>query len=239
MYVIILEWNLHPQVVKNVTNCDVTFVEAFTVDNDDNARYPEKNFLRVVPDELQKQNFTVLILSCGPNEVSNLNTNLDYSKNIEDWRKRVKVSSVKMYELAEWCLSAYPSLEKVVIVKRPPRYDNAIKAHLSEFANNTLDEIWKEKGSNRNIAISRQDLDCDGDSRFRVYGDPFYNNYDGVHMRGKLAIQLMTRTFINMMTKIFPHLKPENQRHNNNNGYAKHINNNYSHFKVNRVGFKF
>ena len=121
-----------------------------------------------------------------------------------------------MYQLAEWCLSAYPSLTKVIIVKRPPRYDNIIKAHLSEFANNTLDEIWMRKGSNRRIVISRQDLECDGDLRVQRYGDSFHNNYDGVPMKGKFAIQHMTRTFINMMTKIFPHLLPENQRFNDN-----------------------
>ena len=45
-----------------------------------------------------------------------------------------------MYDLADWCLKAYPSLESVIIVKRPPRYDNRVNAHLSEYANSVLDD---------------------------------------------------------------------------------------------------
>ena len=34
-------------------------------------------------------------------------------------------------------------------------------------------------------------------------------NFDGIHLRGKFAVQHMTRTFINMIINIFPHLKPQ------------------------------
>ena len=125
-----LNRKLHRQVIKNVTDCDVTFKEAFTVDRDANAFYPEKNFLKVVPEELKKEEFNVLVLSCGPNEISNLDTTLNYSENIDEWRNKVGQSSVKMFQLAQWCLQKYTSLKSVVIVKRPPRYDNRVKAHL-------------------------------------------------------------------------------------------------------------
>ena len=54
-----LNRNLHQEVIRNVTNSDVTFSEAFTVDKDKNARFPEKNLLNVVPNELTKKNFNV------------------------------------------------------------------------------------------------------------------------------------------------------------------------------------
>ena len=77
-----LNRKLHRQVIKNVTDSDVKFVEAFTVDQDQDAFYPEKNFLKVVPDELKKDEYQVLVLSCGPNEISNINTTLNYTENI-------------------------------------------------------------------------------------------------------------------------------------------------------------
>ena len=209
-----LNRNLHNQVIKNVTDCNVTFVEAFTVDQDKNAYYPDKNFLRKVPEELERKNYTVLVLSCGPNEISNLNTSLNYSDNIDYWRQKAAESSQKMYNLAEFCLNQYSSLESVIIVKRPPRYDDRIKSHLSEYANSVLDDISTGK-NNKRICVSKQDLGCDGKLRVQRFGDPFYsNNYDGVHMRGAFAIQHMTRSFINMMIDIFPHLKPANIRNN-------------------------
>ena len=45
--------NLHPQVLKHVTNCDITFSKAYTVDYEADAYYPEQNFVNVVPQELQ------------------------------------------------------------------------------------------------------------------------------------------------------------------------------------------
>ena len=142
------------------------------------------------------------MLSSGPNEISNMNTNLNYEQNIDKWRQKACESSVKLFNLAKWCLEAYPSLKNVVIVKRPPRYDDKIKAHLSALANSTLDDMWRKTGSPNNIHVSHQDLDCDGYLRIQRFGNPNYHNYDGIHMRGKLAVQHMTMTFINMLVEI-------------------------------------
>ena len=46
-----------------------------------------------------------------------------------------------MYNLAERCLDNYPSLRTVIIVKRPPRFDEKITSDLSEFANEFLDDL--------------------------------------------------------------------------------------------------
>ena len=40
--------NLHPQVLKHVTNCDITFSKAYTVDYEADAYYPEQNFVNVL-----------------------------------------------------------------------------------------------------------------------------------------------------------------------------------------------
>ena len=107
----------------------------------------------------------------------------------------------------------FPSLQKVVIVKQIPRYDNRVKAHLSQYANNILDDLWMRDGSTK-VVVTKQDLECDGQLRTLRYGIPG-STTDGVHMRGKLAIQHMTQTFVQMLCKTFPHLNPANTRRAN------------------------
>ena len=99
----------------------------------------------------------------------------------------------------------YPNLQRVVIVKRPARYDSQIKAHLSVYGNQVLDSLCRNVGNK--IVIGDQDLFCDGELRIARFGSPNSQNYDGIHMKGKLGIQHMKETFINMLTGIFSHLK--------------------------------
>ena len=122
-------------------------------------------------------------------------------------KEKVYQSSEKIIRLASECLDRHPSLQKVVIVKRPPRYDSRINAYLSEFANDVLDDLWLRMGSPHKIVIGKQELECEGELRFQRFGNPNFANYDGIHMRGKLALQHMTMTYINMLTGLFPHLK--------------------------------
>ena len=107
-----LNRKLHRQVIKNVTDSDVNFVNQYQY-----TFYSEKNFLNVVPEEFKKEEYQVLVLSCDHNEISNMNTTLNCRENIEEWRNRVGQSSVKMFQLAEWCHQRYPFLKSVVFVK--------------------------------------------------------------------------------------------------------------------------
>ena len=123
-------------------------------------------------------------------------------------QQQVFLTSQHLYNLAEWSLQNFPSLQRVVIVKRIPRYDSEINSHLSEYGNSVLDDIWIRNGCNKKIVIDKQDLECEGFLREQRYGSTRDNNFDGVHMRGYFATQHMTRTFINMLIRIFPHLRP-------------------------------
>ena len=100
----------------------------------------------------------------------------------------------------------FPSLQRVVIVKQIPRYDSYVKAHLSHYANNVLDDLWMKDGNNK-IVVAKQNLECDGELRRLRYG-VIGSTTDGVHMRGKFAIQHMTMSFVTMLCKVFPHLNP-------------------------------
>ena len=61
--------------------------------------------------------------------------------------------------------------------------------------------------ANNKIVIGQQDLFCDDQLRVLRFGSPNSQNYDGIHMKGKLGMQHMTETFVKMLTGIFPHLR--------------------------------
>ena len=44
-----------------MTDSDVTFATAYTVDRDGDAHQPSRNFMKVVPEELSRDEFDVLI----------------------------------------------------------------------------------------------------------------------------------------------------------------------------------
>ena len=204
-----LNRNLHQQVIKNVTNCDVVFSEAFTVDRDMKSRDPNKNFAEVVPRELAKEKFDVLVMNSGPNEISNLNLKDDYNTNIDYWRQQVFLSSKHTFDLAINSIKNNPNLRKVVIVKRPTRFDSKIAANLSEFGNSVYDDLWMRYNCPRQIVVTKMDVECEGADMFQSYGTPGSTGFDGIHLRGPQAVQYMTRAFVKMLTNNFPLLKSQ------------------------------
>ena len=160
--------------------------------------------ISIVPDELRKVNYEVLILCSGPNEISNININGRYSENIEAWRGKAQLSSQKLYKLAEQCITDNPNLKRVVIVSRPPRYDNKVKSHLSQYANKALEDIWTSNGSPNKIAITKLNIGCEGLLRIQRYGDPSIQSNAGIHLKGAQGSQHMTDKFVEMLVATFP-----------------------------------
>jgi hypothetical protein len=201
-----LSRKLNISVVKNVTDMDFKRVEAFIVSKDDpKAKIPSKNFTEIVPRELKKDNVSTLVLQGGTNEISNLNVSGNISEKMEAMKEEIRVSSLRLFNLAEESLKEHEGLEKVIILKRIFRCDTVqddpsqIRAKLSEFGNRVLEDIWLTKGCPKNIVISHQPLECDGDLRISRYGFPSTKEYDGIHMRGKMAIQHYTGSVINVL----------------------------------------
>ena len=206
-----LRRNLNISVVKNITDMELKRVEAFIVDKDDpKARIPAKNFVEIVPNELKKDDYSTLIIQAGTNEVSNLNVSGSTVDKIESLKQEIKSSSEKIFSLAEKSLSENKELKKVIILKRIFRCDslkddpNQIKNKLSEFGNRTLDDIWLTKGCPKNITIAQQPLECDGNLRLSRYGSPSAKGYDGIHMRGAMAVQHYTGSFVNVLLENLP-----------------------------------
>ena len=212
---------LNLSVLKNVTDMEIKRVEAFTVSqNDPKARFPDKNFNDVVPSELAKEAFSTLILQGGTNEISNLETSGKTVEKIEAFKKKIRVSSENSFKLAEKSLAETRGLENVVILKRIFRCDTMvndpgqIRNKLSEYGNRVLDDIWLTKGCPKNIMIGQQTLECQGDLRISRFGSPSDKNYDGIHMRGKLAVQHYTGSVINVLLDVLPGLSPNTTKVN-------------------------
>ena len=136
--------NLNQQVIKHVTESNVKFSTAFTVDRDSDARYPDKNFLKVVPGELASDTYNVLIMNSGPNEITNLSARINPFDNLDYCKELVYKSSEKMVKLAIDSLQKNPNLERVLIVKRLPRFDNKIKDPRKQVKGQNVVKIIRE-----------------------------------------------------------------------------------------------
>ena len=201
-----LSRNLNVSVLKNVIDMDVKRAEAFIIgQNDPRSRFPDQNFTDIVPKELKKEEFSTLILQGGTNEVSNLDISGNAGERIETLKEEIKVSSEKLFCIAEKSLEENKSLDNVLIFKRIFRCDTLkndptqIRSKLSDFGNRVLDDLWLTKGCPKNIKIVEQSLKCQGDLRVSRFGFPSAQGYDGVHMRGKLAVQHYTGSLINVV----------------------------------------
>ena len=201
--------------MKNVTDIELQRVEAFIIGNNDHkAKHPEKNFTEIVPRELIKDSYSTLILQGGTNEVSNLDVSGNTIDNIEALKEEIKASSEKMFRIAEQSLNMNKDLENVVILKRMFRCDTLlndpaqIKAKLSDFGNRVLDDIWLTKGCPKNIRIVQQELDCQDELRISRFGFPSAKGYDGIHMRGKMAVQHYTGSIVNVLLNVLPNNNP-------------------------------
>ena len=55
--------------------------------------------------------------------------------------------------------------------------------------------------------LTGKPLECEGDLRLSRYGLPSAKDYDGIHLRGKMAVQHYTGSLINVLLDNLPELK--------------------------------
>ena len=160
---------------------------AFTVDEDEDARFKSKNFLNIVPERLHGKKYDTLILQAGCNEISNIKLK-GYpasSKNVKEWEEKVEKSRSKLFNLAQNSLKSNPNLKKVIILKSLPQYDSvekdpsSIKTKLNQYGNSLYNSIWMKNGCQKDIIIIDQQLECQGPLRQKRFGNPGFNGHDG------------------------------------------------------------
>jgi hypothetical protein len=194
-----------------MTNTKVDIAVAYTVDSDKDAKYPERNFTKVLPEKLKRRKYDTLVLQAGCNEISNLNVKSKFTaKDVSVWEEKVRQSRTKLFNLAEESLKKEKDLKDVIIITSLPRYDPeevdpcSIKAKLNQFGNSIYTSLWMQRGCPKNIVIQDQKLDCYGDLKQKRFGNPEAvtpdgKPWDGIHMRGRLAV----RHYTNSVVKIF------------------------------------
>ena len=203
--------NLDRKVFEKQTKTKVDIGIAYTVDKDEDAKYPDRNFLKIVPEKLSKKQYDTLVLQGGCNEISNIAVKQDVTKeDVAVWQEKIRQSRTKLFNLAEDCLQRNSKLKNVIIVTSLPRYEleendpNGLKSKLNQFANTLYTSLWMQKGCPENISIHDQNLNCLGKLRMKRFGNPGQFNpngkpFDGIHMRGAMGV----RHYTNSMTRIF------------------------------------
>ena len=132
---------------------DLKVERAYCIEDEANARFRDMNFRAIVPRVIAKDDVDTLVLQTGSIEISNIDVNkavMDTKKPIDeykkDWFEQVERDSSNLFNVAEDALKKSKDLQKVVIIKRLPRYDRSrddilgIKAQLSEYANAYYDQ---------------------------------------------------------------------------------------------------
>ena len=84
-----------------------------------NARFPDKSLEDQVPRLLDQEKFDVLVIQAPTNDI----TNLDRARNSEEL---AKMSSMNTLRIAKNALETFKSLERVIVMPRPPRNDRVL-----------------------------------------------------------------------------------------------------------------
>jgi hypothetical protein len=111
-----------------------------------------------------------------------------------------------MFRLAEGALHTYPGLEKVTILKRPPRFDPVIKdpleikPQLSRFGNAILFDLWCNSEFKSKIVIGDHQIPhLLDDTHCKVFGNPDLGYYDGLHMYGAEGRKAFQSSILNIL----------------------------------------
>ena len=169
------------------------------------ARFPNSNFTDVVPAELSKANYQSLVLQAGSVDITNLDTKNNPSKHLEYFRQETVKSANSFFQTGVNAISAYPSLEKVVLMKQVPRYDPAnvdplaIKPALSQLYDNTITDLWMTSKHKGKIAIGSHNIACTGAIKEARYRETKTGKYDGIHLYGSSGRKAYTQSVLNIM----------------------------------------
>ena len=132
--------------------------------------------------------------------------NAKHEMNIEALREEATQSARKLFCLAESALVNFPTLRKVVLMKRTPRFDLTeddplgLKPQLSSLADSVSFSYWCESRFRNKIVLGGHTVP-QGESQHSVYGVPGSKGYDGIHMRGPSGRHFLTESILKVLVK--------------------------------------
>ena len=187
----------------------LSLIAAYSVIKEsEGARFPEMNFLDVIEKELDRNNYNVLVMGGGTVEITNLNTSHNPEVNIEKFKEVVIKSTQDMFKLAESVLQTYTDIEKVIILKKPLRFDPIkddplqLKPQLSSLGDALLFDLWCKSSQRNKIVIGDHQIPhLLGDSHHLVYGHPESEKYDGIHLHGSEGQSTFQASILGIMRR--------------------------------------
>ena len=182
-------------------------VKAYTAIPNQLARFPSLNFLDVLDKELVLDSYKVLVIGGGSVDISNINTKNNPDENIEEMREKAIESAKQLFCLAESALENFPSLQKVILMKRTPRYDReeddplGLKPQLSSLADSVTFGCWCESKYRSKIVIGGHNIPHGDSQHNSVFGVPGDGCYDGIHMNGPSGKAFLTESILSVLVK--------------------------------------
>ena len=182
--------------------------KAYTVTKESpGARFPDCNFLDVVERELSNKEYDVLVIGGGIAEITNLDTDHAPVERLAEFKESVLEASKRLFSLAETALHSHPTLDKVILLKKPPRFDPKsvdpleLKPQLSQLADSALFEMWCESSLRKKIFLGDHTIPHKLDEdHHKVFGNPAHPSYDGLHMNGPSGKLLFHESIMNILT---------------------------------------
>ena len=202
--------NVNFNKLERATNTRIKSTKAYSSENHNAARWPEKNVTDVTKKELAKNvhndGIDVLVLSAPTVDVTNLDTSkLRPSDNIEFFKQEVINSSKNMISVAENALRSNNELKKVVIMCHPPRFDTkevdplSLKHSLAKIANANLHQVWLDSPLKDKIFIGEHKLDCSNKTHLLRFTDERTQYYDGIHLFSKSGKRAYTESVLSIL----------------------------------------
>ena len=198
--------NIDWDALGKVTNSTIRRKKAYGSTYASSQRFPESNFEDVVPSELRKDNYDILVMQASSTDLTNLPENA--SRGLQSASARI--SSRNMVRIATEAARNNPNLKWVILMERIPRYDE--KTELNEYANRILHETNQEPNypASDKVFIGRHELKCEGKLREDRYGIPWspeqrlprHRCGDGIHMRGTTGKADYTRSVCQIISQI-------------------------------------
>ena len=166
-------------------------------DNNKNNKYKSSNFTDLVPKELGKAKYDVLVMQASSTDLTNYKT----VTNKEELRQIALSSNANMLSVATTAMANNPHVKKVVLFERVPRFDEL--QELNEFANKNLHAQWLhcDKEFKDKIVIGKHNLQPHGKfaniQRLARWGDQASQQKpDNVHMVGASGKMKMTDSIL-------------------------------------------
>ena len=241
--------------IEKETQCRIRTKKAYSSNNDNNAIWPEKNFVVASQVALAETHpddkFSHIILSAPTVDISNLDTaGLAMNDDVEVFKQKVKLSCENMVSIATNTMIEHPEIENVTIMEHAPRHDTVtsdptgLKPRLAIFANETIEQMLNSSPMKDRIMIGKHNLSCSDNMVNAMYRSDRNGRYDGVQFYGSLGQSLYTSSVLNIFRAALPptqltssHVKCEQaiyQKNKSKNFHHKSHNSNYSVPVMNR-----